>query len=429
MTAAAREAIAAARQKIGADSDVPIAETILADARQRLARALRPSLRSVVNATGVILHTNLGRAPVSDESAAAMAAAARGYSNLEFDLETGERGSRTSHLQNLLREVTGAEDGIAVNNNAGALLLSLTALARGREVIVSRGQAVEIGGGFRIPDVMEQSGARLVEVGTTNRTYVADYERAVTTNTALLLRVHSSNFRIEGFVHSVEIRELVDLGRQRGVDVLDDTGSGALLDPRQFGLGAEPLVGDSVRAGATVVCFSGDKLLGGPQAGVIVGTSAALATIRRHPLARALRLDKASIAGLEVTLRHYQRGEATTAIPIWRMIAEPADRLELRCRQIAEGAGSPRVTVVATRSPIGGGSLPLETLPSWALRLAPAPGPDGSGANTLAQQLRRRPVPIVGRVDQGGVLLDLRTVAPVDEPQLLAAIRSVLAGS
>ena len=340
-TDAVRAALAAARERVATGGPASDVSDIVRDALARLRASVTPSLRTVVNATGVILHTNLGRAPISEAAAAAMASVASSYSNLEFDLASGERGSRATHVRSLLQEVTGAADGFAVNNNAGALLLALTALAADQDVVISRGQAVEIGGGFRIPDVMRQSGARLVEVGTTNRTYIGDYADAVTDQTALLLRVHPSNFRLEGFVHSVSVAELASLGRQRSVAVLDDVGSGALLDPRAYGLGEEPLVQDSVRAGATVVCFSGDKLLGGPQAGIIVGERSALDRIRRHPLARALRIDKASLAGLEATLRHYQRGEATTHVPIWRMIATPADEVERRARAVANALGLP----------------------------------------------------------------------------------------
>lgn len=426
VVAAAREALAEARQAILAGEAPPDLEILADRVRDGLERRTRSSLRRVINATGVILHTNLGRAPVSETAARAMAAIAASYSNLELDLETGERGSRQDHLRPLLREITGAEDGLAVNNNAGAVLLALSALAGGRQVIVSRGQAVEIGGGFRIPEVMRQSGAELVEVGTTNRTYLSDYERAITPRTALLLRVHPSNFRLEGFVHSVGLDELATLAAQRGLGVLDDVGSGALLDPRGFGLGPEPTVPESVRLGATVVCFSGDKLLGGPQAGLIVGRRDAIEQIRRHPLARALRIDKVCLAGLEATLRHYQRGEATREIPIWRMISRSADELERRARQLQHALGSPRVVPAPTRATIGGGSLPQETLLSWGLAVAPDPSQPGRSAHLLAQLLRQHDPPIVGRIEQNSIWLDLRTVEPSDDAVLLAALRRCL---
>lgn len=426
VVAAVREVLAAARAEVLAGKAAPDSSSLVAEALLRLRQRSTPSLRSVINATGVILHTNLGRAPVSEATGQAMLRAATGYSNLEFDLATGERGSRHGHLRELLREVTGAEDGFAVNNNAGAVLLALSALAAGREVIVSRGQAVEIGGGFRIPDVLRQSGATLVEVGTTNRTYLSDYEAAMTPRTALLLRVHPSNFRIDGFVHSVAIAELTELARRSGIGVLDDVGSGALLDPRVYGLRDEPLIQDSIRAGVSAVCFSGDKLLGGPQAGVIVGKRDVIEQVRRHPLARALRIDKVSLAGLEATLRHYQRGEATTEIPIWRMIACASDALERRARSLASALGSPRVRAVPTRATIGGGSLPQETLPSWGLALSPLAEDPAPSATLLARRLREANPPIVGRVEQDLVWLDLRTVDPTDDDRLLSAIRSVL---
>ncbi|MBX6772117.1 MAG: L-seryl-tRNA(Sec) selenium transferase [Chloroflexi bacterium] len=423
---AVRAALAAARAEIARGEPAPgrpaLIERVLGDLRRRSRRSLRP----VINATGVILHTNLGRAPISEAAARAMTEISLGYSNLEFDLASGERGSRQSHLRELLREVTGAEDGFVVNNNAGAVLLVLSALASGREVIVSRGQAVEIGGGFRIPDVMRQSGATLVEVGTTNRTYISDYEAAVTPRTALLLRVHPSNFRLEGFVHQVGLDELVELGRRLGIPVMDDLGSGALIDPRSFGLGAEPLVQESVRAGAAVVCFSGDKLLGGPQAGIIVGKRELIEVIRRHPLARAVRIDKASIAGLEVTLRHYQRGEALEAIPVWRMIACPVDRLIERARTIEAAIGSPRVQAAPMRAAVGGGSLPGQTLPSHGVVVQPGPAGSGDPAVILARRLREHDPPIIGRIEHDALWLDLRTVEPDRDAELVAALRDLI---
>ncbi|HLA18055.1 MAG TPA: L-seryl-tRNA(Sec) selenium transferase, partial [Dehalococcoidia bacterium] len=324
----ARAAVADGRP---APTDDQLVESVLG-----LAEALfRPSLRAVINATGVIIHTNLGRAPLSDDAIAAMAAVSRGYSNLEFDLEGGERGSRFAHLEGVLRQLTGAEAAIAVNNNASALLLALSALASDGEVVVSRGQAVEIGGGFRIPDVMRQSGARLVEVGTTNRTYLRDYEAAITPETVAIMRVHASNFRIVGFTETPDIRQMGRLAHERGLLLLDDLGSGCLIDTARFGLAPEPTVQDSVAAGAGLTLFSGDKLLGGPQAGIIVGRADLVETLRRHPLARALRMDKGSIAALTATLLHYLRGEALEKLPVWRMIAEPVASVKRRSRRWA----------------------------------------------------------------------------------------------
>ncbi|HEV2121587.1 MAG TPA: L-seryl-tRNA(Sec) selenium transferase, partial [Chloroflexota bacterium] len=319
-----------------AAEDVDLLGTAVSRVLTSTERLMRPSLRRVINATGVVLHTNLGRAPLSASAAQAMADASTGYSNLEFQLETGDRGSRHSHLERLICGVTGAEAALAVNNNAAALLLVLAELARGREVIVSRGQAVEIGGGFRIPDVLQQSGAQLVEVGTTNRTRIADYARAITPETAALLHVHTSNFRLVGFTESVTPAELARLGQERGVPTVDDQGSGCLLDTTPFGIGGdlrEPSVPESVRAGVSLVCFSGDKLLGGPQAGIIAGRPDLIQRLKAHPLTRALRPDKVAIAGLSATLLHYRLGQAEREIPVWRMIGTPLDELETRARR------------------------------------------------------------------------------------------------
>ena len=420
----AREILNATRGRLATESvDVDL-DALARDVREQIRQRVTPSLRPLINATGVVLHTNLGRAPVSDTTAKAMADTASSYSNLEFDLDSGQRGSRSSHARDLLRELTGAEDALVVNNNAGALLLAVTALAHGRDVIVSRGQAVEIGGGFRIPDVTLQSGAHLIEVGTTNRTYLADYQGAITPATALLLRVHPSNFRILGFVNAVGIVELAALGINAGVGVLDDVGSGALIDPTPFGLRDEPLVQESVRAGASVVCFSGDKLLGGPQGGLLVGTSSAIIAMRRHPLARAFRIDKASLAGLEATLRHYQLGEALVAIPVWRMISLPLSEVERRARVAAGSISSPFVEAVQMQSLVGGGSLPGECLPSWGLRLLPPSevAVTAWSADQVAGRLRRLPRPIVARVEHNSVVLDLRTVDPRDDQAIVLAL-------
>jgi L-seryl-tRNA(Ser) seleniumtransferase len=340
-------AVTAARAEYGHDLTVATARNLLDETRAaildrgqpcpapddlaaallaRLDAASQPTLQPVINATGVIIHTNLGRAPLSEDAQRAMLLAAEGYSNLEYDLAAGQRGSRYVHAVDLLRRLTGAEDALVVNNNAAAVLLCLMALARGREVIISRGQLVEIGGGFRIPDVLQTSGAVLVEVGTTNRTHLRDFQNAISPQTAALLRVHSSNFRQIGFTAEVGLAELVALGREHGLPVIDDLGSGTLLDTTRFGLAYEPRVQDSVQAGATLVTFSGDKLLGGPQAGLIVGQAAAIARLRQHPLTRALRVDKTTLAGLAATLGHYLRGQAEQQIPVWRMIAPTRPR-------------------------------------------------------------------------------------------------------
>lgn len=426
---AARAALDEAREAILAGGTAPGLAELAATVHAKLERLQRPNLVQVINATGVIIHTNLGRAPLSQEALDAIAATAAGYSNLESDLESGERGSRHALVSDLLARVTGAEDAIAVNNNAAAVLLALTALAQGGEVVVSRGQAVEIGGGFRIPDVLRQSGARLVEVGTTNRTYTSDFEAAIGPDTALLLRVHSSNFRVVGFVHQVEIGELADLGKRRGVPVLDDIGSGALLDTAAYGLGHEPMPQESVSAGASLVCFSGDKLLGGPQAGLIVGKREYVEKLRRHPLARAVRIDKLSLAALEATLRHYLKGEATLKVPVWQMIAAQAEDLRGRVEAWREEVTrwGVRAEVREVKATVGGGSLPGETLPSWALGV-PEQGVGGRhlSAAGLAAALRAADQPVVGRVEHDCLLLDARTVLPNQDANLIGSLRAAL---
>jgi len=426
VTGLVREALAAARAGTGETPPTTgeVAERVATLAHERWRVGPRP----VINATGVILHTNLGRAPLSRAAADAALTVACGYSALEFDTRSGKRGSRHDHLTPLLREVTGAEDGIAVNNTAAALVLALAALCRRREVIVSRGQAVEIGGGFRIPDIMRQSGATLVEVGTTNRTRLSDYEEALTERTGAILRVHSSNFRIIGFTESVSVAQLAPLARARGVPLIDDVGSGALLDVRRYGLAAEPLVRDSVSAGADLVLFSGDKLLGGPQAGVIVGRAASVARLRKHPLMRALRLDKVTIALLSATLLHYVRGEAEREIPVWRMIAARPQALEARARawlRVLPALDGVAAAVEPVSSTIGGGSLPGETLPSYALTLRAARRP-AAWAMGVAAALRTGEPAVVARVEDDRLVVDPRTVLPEEGDRLVAALNAAL---
>lgn len=417
---AARAAVEEARQAILAGASAPALEELAQAALSKLQQITHPSLRPVINATGVIIHTNLGRAPLSAAAQAAMIAAAQGYTNLEYDLGTGQRGSRYDHAVALLRRLTGAEDALVVNNNAGAVLLALAGVAAGRAMIVSRGQLVEIGGGFRVPDVMAQSGARLVEVGTTNRTHLRDYEAAIGPETAGLLRVHRSNFRILGFTADVSLAEMVALAHERNLLVIDDLGSGTLLDTTVYGLAPEPRVQESVAAGADLVTFSGDKLLGGPQAGLIVGRARWVQVLRKHPLARALRVDKITLAGLQATLLHYLRGEAATAVPVWRMISRPhaeiAEQAQAWAASLTDAGCDARVA--PAQSTIGGGSLPGETLPTTAVVLAPP------SAERLAQALRRGEPPVVARVDEGRVWLDPRTVLPEQEAALLAAVRA-----
>jgi L-seryl-tRNA(Ser) seleniumtransferase len=384
---------------------------------RRVREATAPRLRPVLNASGVVIHTNLGRAPLSRAALAAAGEAAEGYSNLEYDLEAGERGSRHNLVTDLLRRLTGAEDALVANNNASAVLLILSTLGQGKEAIISRGQLVEIGGGFRIPDVMRQSGVSLVEVGTTNRTYASDFEAAITDRTALLLRVHASNFLQVGFIHQPSIEELVQVGQKHGLPLVDDLGSGSLIDTSSFGLAREPMVQESVAAGAALTAFSGDKLLGGPQAGIIVGRSAEIARLRRHPLMRAIRPDKLTLAALSATLVHYLRGDAEREIPVWRMISTPSRDLELRARALAGQLGA---TVVETRSAVGGGSLPGQTQPSWAVALTSA-SPDA-----LAAELRRADPPVIGRIEGDRVLLDLRAVLPEQDTLLGKSVHAAL---
>jgi L-seryl-tRNA(Ser) seleniumtransferase len=392
----------------------------VASVLSRLEALDRPSLRRVINASGVILHTNLGRAPLSEESLAAMAAVSRGYANLEFDLESGNRGSRHVHVEGLLCQLTGAEAALVVNNNAAGVLLGLTALARRREVIVSRGQAVEIGGGFRIPDVMRQSGAKLVEVGTTNCTYARDYEEAVTPRTAALLRVHSSNFRLVGFVNEVTLEEIVEVGRKHNLMVLDDLGSGCFLDTTRFGLAPEPMVQQSVRAGAALTFFSGDKLVGGPQAGIIAGEKQYVDRIKKHPLARAVRIDKTRLAGLAVTLLHYLKEEATSKVPVWRMMAAPLEEIERRAGLWAQALGD-MGRVVPGETMVGGGSLPGASLPSKLVAI----GGGKNLARVINERLRLREVPVIGRISEDVLLLDPRTVLPEEDDIIVRALRDI----
>jgi L-seryl-tRNA(Ser) seleniumtransferase len=422
------------RRAILAGSPCPSPDQIERALLDRLADASRGTLRRVVNATGVVIHTNLGRAPLSLDAIEAMRLAAEGYVNLEYDLEAGERGDRYGHATGAICRLTGAEAAVVVNNCASAVMLALAALGPSRpsgeappdgppEVIVSRGQLVEIGGGFRIPDVLRRSGAALVEVGTTNRTYVRDFEAAIGPRTRILLTVHRSNFRLSGFVNDPSLEELVALARARDVWLVDDLGSGALLPTAPLGLGDEPTVPQRVRAGADVVTFSGDKLLGGPQAGILAGRREAIARVKRHPLMRALRVDKVTLAGLAATLAHYERGEAPEKVPVWRAIATEPATIEARARRwLAALAGAaPGAEVHASRSAVGGGTLPEVTLPTFVLAL-PSADPDA-----LAASLRRQDPAVVGRIEEGRVVLDPRTVMPGEDEGLIRAVRTAIA--
>ena len=417
-----REQIEEARGAVRMGNKSPSVEEIANSVAQRIESLGQVWPRPVINATGVIIHTNLGRAPLSLEAMEAMIQASEGYSNLELDLSAGKRGSRQAHIESLLRQLTGAEAALVVNNNASAVLLGLSALVSGKEVIVSRGEEVEIGGGFRIPDVLRQSGATLVEVGTTNRTYAADYQNAVTDNTAAFLKVHASNFRIDGFTHSAEVRELVEIGNGRGIPVFNDIGSGCLLDTREFGLAREPTPQESIAAGVGLVFFSGDKLLGGPQAGIIVGKGELVRRLEAHPLARALRIDKVSLAALGATLLHYVKGEAGDKVPVWRIINTSAGELEDRAYHWQTIIGI-RALVLRGLSTIGGGSLPGETLDTWVLALD-CDGVPG-GAEAVARRLREYSTPVVARIEGNRVVLDPRTVFLEEEDTLLRAAREV----
>lgn len=421
VVAAARTVLDRTRTTVRAGAAAPAHEALIAQVIDEIDRLFQPSLRPVINATGVIIHTNLGRAPLSQAARLALDALSSGYSNLEYNLTQGTRGARDVHAADLLCRLTGAEAAMVVNNNAAAVFLTLAALATGRDVVISRGQLVEIGGGFRIPDVLRASGAQLVEVGTTNRTHPHDYQAAIGPQTAALMRVHYSNFRQVGFTTEVGLVELAALAHAHGLPVFDDLGSGTLLDTAPFGLKSEPTVPTSVAAGADVVTFSGDKLLGGPQAGIIVGRAALIAQLKSHPLARALRVDKLTLAALNATLLHYVRGEALDAIPVWRMIR--ADLVSLRARvdhwvQRMRTVGLP-ASSVPLASTVGGGSLPGETLPSWGLAL------DVLAPQQWVARLRAGSPAVVARVSDAQVLFDARTVLPEQDDDLLGAIQTL----
>jgi L-seryl-tRNA(Ser) seleniumtransferase len=406
---AARHTLARAREEIEAGHDPGDLVTRVAD---ELARIRQPRLRRVLNATGVIVHTNLGRAPLAAAALARVREVGGGYSTLEYDVAEGRRGSRQDHVAPLLRRLTGAEAALVVNNNAAAVLLCLAALAEGREVLVSRGELIEIGDGFRIPDVLTHSGARLVEVGTTNRTRAADYDHAAGPETALLLRVHQSNFRLVGFTEQPRLHELAAVAGRHGLVVVDDLGSGVLGESNTVSLADEPSARVSLAAGADLVCFSGDKLLGGPQAGIVLGRADLVDTLRRHPLQRALRADKLTLAALEGTLRLYLDPErAAREIPVLRMLAEPVERVRRRAERLAGLVGG---EVEETVARVGGGALPLAELPSFACAVE----------EELAAALRAGDPPVIGVVRDGRTLLDCRTLADHEVSEVAAAVTS-----
>ena len=428
---AVRGAIEDVRTRLLGDEQVPVdVSAIASDAAGRSALASRPSLRRVINATGIIVHTNLGRSVLSERAAAAVAEVASGYSTLEYDVAAGERGSRHAHVESLLCRLTGAEAAMAVNNNAAAVMLAIAGLARGKEAVVSRGQLVEIGGSFRIPDIMRESGATMVEVGTTNKTHLADYERALTCNTGLFLKVHSSNYRVVGFTEEVGLSQLVALGAPHGIPVMEDQGSGVLFDLRPFGLPDEPTVAESIAAGAAVVTASGDKLLGGPQAGLLCGRHDVIARLKQHPMARALRLDKMTIAALEATLfACLEETRAVREIPTLRMLTTPvaeigarAEALAARVREVL--GDSAQVECIDEIARAGGGSLPLAEIATVVVAVAPS----AMSVAELEERLRTGADPaIVARVKEGRLLIDPRTLlSPAEEDVVVAQLAEML---
>jgi L-seryl-tRNA(Ser) seleniumtransferase len=419
---AVRASITHARAQIRQGASCPSSDEILTVAEHILDVSQRPNLQSVINGTGVIINTNLGRSPLSQEALQAVQRVAGGYSNLEYELEAGERGSRHAHVSTLLCELTGAEAALVTNNNAAAVLLALSTLAAEREVIISRGQLVEIGGGFRVPDVMSQSGCKLIEVGTTNRTHLNDYEVAITERTALLLTVHPSNFQIVGFTESTPVEALAELAHQHGLLLMDDLGSGCLLASERYGLGHEPMPQESIAVGADIVCFSGDKLLGGPQAGILVGKAEVLKRVSMHPLMRAMRIDKMTLAALEATLRHYQREEADTHIPIWRMIAASPASIAGRAASWVSKLQKHGIPARMQRgeSTVGGGSLPGETLPTTLLALDA--GNVAMPLDKLAKRLRLRSLPLIARILRDALLIDPRTVLKEQDNEVVLAL-------
>ena len=430
LTACVRQSVDRVRQNI-LDGKQPGSDDLMADVLAEVASAadalLQPALRRVVNATGVVLHTNMGRAPLSRSAVDRIVSIASGYTNLEFDLDSGDRVVRTDLVEGLICRLTGAAAATVVNNNAAAVLLGLNTLAQGKEAVVSRGQLVEIGGSFRIPDIMERSGAKMVEVGTTNRTHARDFESAITDQTGLLLCVHPSNYQVVGFTSDVELKHLVEIGHARGVSILHDLGGGCLIDTRTMGLGYEPLVSDSVEAGVDIVTFSGDKILGGPQCGILVGTVEAIGSVRKNPLMRALRCDKLTYAALEATLQLFlDRDALETNHPVIRMLKEPLDSVRERGEQLRERIGKVDgdVDLVDSVGQVGSGALPIEKVPSVAVCIRPR----SCSVDDLARRLRTSALPVIGYTRDNALHLDVRTVSSDDIPAVAEAVRGVLGG-
>jgi L-seryl-tRNA(Ser) seleniumtransferase len=406
------------RFKSGEITALPLRDLILVQTESTLTVWMKPTLIPVINASGVILHTNLGRAPLSASAIHAMDLVSRSYSNLEYDIEKGTRGSRSVHAEAILQKLTGAESTLVVNNCASAVLLILSALANKKRVIISRSQLVEIGGGFRVPDVMKQSGAKLVEVGTTNKVHILDYEEALAEPAALVMRAHRSNFKLVGFTEEPDLKDIVKAAHAAGVPVIDDLGSGALYDTAKYGIVHEPTVQESIQAGVDLVCFSGDKLLGGPQAGIIVGRADLIAKLKKHPLARAVRADKACLAGLAATLLHYLRDEAEQEVPIVRMMSLTPKQIKGRAEAWVMELG--QGTVVEGESTVGGGSLPDESIPTFLLSL------EVDSVEKFMKQLRKSTPPIIARTVNDKILFDPRTVPPEQEGALLVSLKNIL---
>lgn len=418
VVAAVRDTLDEFRHHYAGGVKIPGQQALLEQVRRLLDSWTTPTLQPVVNATGVIIHTNLGRAPLSAAALQAVQQVSGAYSTLEYDLDAGRRGSRLVHAEDLLQRLTGAQASLVVNNNAAAVMLALTALARRRAVVIARSQLVEIGGGFRVPDVMKQSGARLLEVGTTNRVHLADYEEALQEKPALILHAHRSNFQLLGFTGEPSLAELASLAHAAGLPLVDDLGSGSLLDTARYGLAHEPTVQESLADGGDLVCFSGDKLLGGPQAGIIVGKAELLARLKKHPLARALRADKLCLAALSATLLHYLKGEAEQQLPVWSMISASQEQVRRRAEAWARVVGQGEV--IAGESTVGGGSLPGERLPTFLLSLSV------KSPQRLLESLRHSQPAVVARVWEDQVVLDPRTVMPWQEDSLLVVLKLCL---
>ena len=425
VTQALRQVLDGIREAVAKGATPPVEAEIIDQAGALLAQSAQPILRRVINATGIVLHTNLGRAPLAEAAVSAMSEAARGYTNLEFDLASGKRGARLQNVEGLLCELTGAEAALVTNNNAAAVLLALSGLAAGGEVIVSRGELVEIGGGFRVPDVVQQGGARLVEVGTTNKTRLGDYRAALTPDTRALLKVHQSNYRIIGFTESASLADLSGLAREAGIPLIEDLGSGTLLNLQPFGRPHEPTVAESIAAGADLVTFSGDKLLGGPQAGLLVGRAAIIAPLRRHPLLRALRIDKVSLAALEATLR-LLRDPPTAAreLPVLRMLAQSPEMLRARAERLAARlTGIADARIEPAQAYAGGGALPADAIASVAVSLASP----GHAVADLAARLRAHRPAIVCRIADNRLMFDMLTVSDHEAEEIAAALNRLLA--